>query len=408
MSHDKQPVIVKTPYLEEVSRGVRLCAQADLQDGKRTLWFEVEKKYSEYLTDDRADAWVAALLTTAMREGRDIVCEAPVTRRLLYQLKHYLIPMMANNMDVFHPVTIHAQPAEQKLSCAGAAATGWTGGADSMFTYMQSTEKELPALTHLLITSNGALEEADNSAMLKQLVEQAKNGFAKDAGLDVIGVDTNLQDVIPEPFLAVASFRHGAVVLALQKLFRYFFFSSAYEFSRFAFDADNSFYYDLATFSCFETDTTVFYAAGGAYSRAQKLQALSSFPPAYKYLHPCIHVRGRNCGRCGKCVRTEAALYALGTLERFSEVFDLKEFERRKDWYIAQVLANEKSQHYGEVLVLLRHRGIEPSAEARRMARSIRAAKAVTEKHKEFLLKKLPMPETGKREGNTDNVEGNI
>ena len=407
MNGDKRPITVKDPYLKDFSGGVKLCVQVDLQNGEQTLWIGVGKKYSEYLTNDRVDAWVVALLTTAMREGRDIVCEAPVTGRLLYQLNHYLIPMMANNMDVFHPITIHAQLAEQKLPCAGAVATGWTGGVDCMFTYMQSTEKELPVLTHLLITSNGALEEADNSAMLKQLVEQAKKGFAKDAGLDVIGVDTNLQDVIPEPFLAVASFRHGAVVLALQKLFRYFFFSSAYEFSRFAFDADNSFYYDLATLSSFETNTTVFYAAGGAYSRVQKLQALSSFPPAYKHLHPCIHVRGGNCGRCGKCVRTEAALYALGTLEQFSEVFDLKEFERRKDWYIAQVLANEKSQHYGEVLALLSHRGIESSAEARRMARSIRAAKAVTEKHKELLLKKLPMPETGRQEENTDNVEGN-
>lgn len=406
MNDDKRPITVKAPYLEEFSGGVKLCAPVDWQNEKRTLWVEVEKKYSEYLTNDRADAWVVALLTTAMREGRDIVCEVPVTRRLLYQLNHYLVPMMANNMDVFHPITVHAQPIEEKLSCAGAVGTGWTGGVDSMFTYMKSTEKELPMLTHLLITSNGALEEADNSATLKQLVERTEKGFAREAGLDVIGVDTNLQDVFSEPFLSVASFRHGAVVLALQKLFRYFLCSAAYEFSRFAFDADNAFYYDLASLSCFETDTTIFYAAGGAYSRVQKLQALSSFPLAYRYLHPCIHVTGGNCGRCGKCVRTEAVLYGLGTLERFSKVFDLEAFGRDKDWYIAQVLANERSQHYGEALVLFRQRGIEPSTEARRMARSLRAAKAVAERNKEFLMEKLPVPEANRRE-NIRSLEGN-
>lgn len=389
MSSKKQPITVGKPYLEITSEGTRLCAQVNLLDKEQRVWFLVAPTYSEYLTDDRADPWVVALLTTAMREGRDIVCEAPVTRRLLYQLNHYLIPMMASNMDVFHPITIHAQLMDRKLSCVGAVGTGWTGGADSMFTYMQSSRGEGYTLTHLLITSNGALEETDNSAMLKRLVRKAESGFAAETGLDVIGVDTNLQEILSETFLSVAAFRHGAVVLALQKLFRVFLCSAAYEFSRFSFDADNSFYYDLASLSSFETDTTVFYSAGGAYSRVQKLQMLSSFPLAQKYLHPCIYVTGGNCGRCGKCVRTEVALYGLGTLERFSEVFDLEEFERNKDWYIAQVLANEKNQHYGEALVLLRQRGIEPSADARRMARAICAAKTVAVKNSQFLSDKL-------------------
>ena len=389
MTSEKQPITVKTPYLEKTAGGTKLCAQVNLQSKEQVLWFAVDEKYSEYLTDDRADAWVVALLTTAMREGRDIVCEAPVTRRLLYQLNHYLIPMMAGNMDVYHPIAVHALPIDQKLPCAGAVGTGWTGGVDSMFTYMQSAQKAERGLTHLLITSNGALEEPDNSSVLKCLVEKAETGFAAEAGLDVIGVDTNLQDLLIEPFLSVASFRHGAVVLALQKLFHVFLCSSAYEFSRFAFDEDNSFYYDLAALSSFETDTTVFYSAGGAYSRAQKLHALSDFPPAHKYLHPCIQVMGENCGRCGKCVRTEAALYGLGTLERFSTVFDLEEFERNKDWYIAQVLANQRSQHYGEALVLLSQRGIEPSKDAQRMARTIRAAKSIAVKNRQLLDEKL-------------------
>ena len=141
-------------------------------------------------------------------------------------------------------------------------------------------------------------------------------------------------------------------------------------------------------YSSFETDATVLYSAGGAYSRIQKLQALSGYPLAYKYLHPCIHVTGKNCGRCGKCVRTEAALYGLGTLDRFSAVFDVEAFERDKDWYFAQTLANERSQHYGEALVLLRQRGIDLSR-AEQMARSIRAAKTVVAQNREWLSEKL-------------------
>ena len=380
------------PYIDEAPDGVRLCAPVLLHGREQTVWFSVAPEYGEYLTDDRADAFVAGIFTTAMRYDADIVCEAPVTRRLLYQLNHYLIPMMAANMgDVFHPIKIQADPTDVKLPCAGAAGTGWSGGVDSMFTLMKSLHAEEPSrrLTYLLITSNGALEGEDNSALLRKLVEKARAGIAAETGLKVLGVDTNLQDIQSELFLSVAAFRHSAVTLALQKLFGVFFWSSTYEFARFAFDPNNSGYYELVIYSSFETDATALYSAGGAYSRAQKLQALSDYPLARKYLHPCIHPLGKNCGRCGKCVRTEAALYALGTLDRFSEVFDTDAFERDRDWYFAQLLANENSQHYGEALVLLRQRGIEPSPEARRMARTLRAAKTVADKNREFLRDKL-------------------
>ena len=380
------------PYMEEAPGGVRLCAPVLLQGRKQTMWFSVPPEYGKYLTDDRADAFVAGIFTTAMREGADIVCEAPVSRRLLYQLGRHLIPMMAANMGgVFHAVKIQAAPADVKLPCAGAVGTGWTGGADCMFTLMKNLRAEEPSrrLTHLLITSNGALEDKDNSALLQRLVEEARAGIAAETGLKVLGVDTNLQELQPEPFLSVAAFRHCAVALALQKLFGAFFWSSTYEFARFAFDPNNSGYYELVIYSSFETDATALYSAGGAYSRAQKLRALSDYPPAHKYLHPCVHPVGKNCGRCGKCVRTEAALYALGTLARFAEVFDTDAFERDKDWYFAQLLAHERSQHYGEALVLLRQRGIEPSPEARRMARTLRAAKTVADKNREFLSGKL-------------------
>ena len=165
-----------------------------------------------------------------------------------------------------------------------------------MFTLMKSlhAEEQSRRLTHLLITSNGALEDEDNSALLQKLVEEAQAGIAAETGLKVLGVDTNLQEIQSEPFLSVAAFRHSAVTLALQKLFGAFLWSSTYEFARFSFDSNNAHYYELVIYSSFETDTTVHYSAGGAYSRAQKLQMLSDYPPAHKYLHPCIHPIGKN------------------------------------------------------------------------------------------------------------------
>lgn len=381
------------PYIKEMDNSVRLCADINICGDEKTAWFSVPREYGEYLTDDRGDAFVAGIFTTAMRNGADIISEAPVTRRVLYQLNHYLIPMMSSNMgDTFHAMKVRAEATDVRLSCAGAVATGWTGGVDCLFTLMKHIDSEEPSrrLTHLVITSDGCLEDKDNSALLKKLVEKAEAGIAKDTGLKILGIDTNLQDIQTEHFLSVSSFRHSAVALAMQKLFGVFLWSSGYEFARFAFSPVNCQYYELVIFSSFETDSTVLYSAGGAYSRTQKLQALSEYPLAHKYLHPCIDpLPADNCGKCGKCVRTIGILNGLGILDKFSEVFDIDDIRSHEDWYMAQLLANGNNQHCGEALFLLKQRGIEPSDSARRMARIIKAAKKTVGQNKDFLSGKL-------------------
>ena len=368
------------PYIDQVEGHIRLCAQMTIQGKPETAWFSVDPEYAEYLTDDRVDAFVVGFLTTAMRLGTDIVCDAPMTRRLKYQLEQYLIPAMAANMEIYHSIAIRAPVTDEVLPCAGAVGTGWTGGADCMYTFMEHLNCPGYQVTHLLITNNGALESDDNRVLLQYMVERARTGIAKDYGLSVIGIDSNLHELQDENYLSVSGFRLPAVVLAVQKLFRVFFNSATYEFSKFAFVPENSGYYELLLMQCFETDCTAFYSSGGETSRIFKLQALGDFPPAQKYLHPCIHVEGDNCGMCGKCIRTQAALYALGRLEEFREVFDVDAFEQNKEDILAQVLAKRESQHYGEVLYVMKQKGMELSPAVQRKARIIRAAETVAKR----------------------------
>lgn len=51
------------------------------------------------------------------------------------------------------------------------------------------------------------------------MVERAERNLALETGLKVIGIDSNLSQVLSENFLSVVSIRHAAVLLALQKLF---------------------------------------------------------------------------------------------------------------------------------------------------------------------------------------------
>ena len=386
----RQEIRLSAPYLTKSPLGQRLCCKVTVKGKTETAWFEVSEAYAPYLTEERLDAFVEAFLPLAMRENADIICEAPVSRRLLYQINHYLLPTVSRNIEMYHPVTVKAKPADGKLASAGAVATGWTGGVDSMFTLKNMLAPQEPGkkLTHLLIANNGALESKCNEEVLHRLVNRAENGISGDTGLKIVGVNSNLQVLLHEPYLAVSDFRLPAVVLALQKLFSVFFNSSTYEYGRFCFVGENSSYYEMFLLPALSTQNTTFYSAGGSVPRIEKLRQLSADPLAQKYLHPCIYALRENCGRCGKCIRTETALYALGTLERFEKVFDVPAFEKNKDWYMAKIIALKNSQHYAEAYQLLRQKGLI-TKRAEEMAGALRAAQEVVKKNKEILIKKF-------------------
>ena len=309
-------------------------------------------------------------------------CGTPMSRRLHYQLEQYLIPALCSKGDLYHPLKLRIPVTAERLENRGGVATGFSGGVDSMYTLMTHIGQDMPGirLTHLLIANVGTLESDHNTQLLRVMAQNARMGIAGELGLRVITVDSNLQILQEQHYLSVAVYRIPAAVLALQNLFRVFLHSGAYEFSHFSFVAENTAYYEILPLSCFETDTTVFYSTESHISRIQKLKELSDFPLAWKYLHPCIYAEGLNCGRCGKCVRTQGALYALGQLDKFDKVFILDDFYKNKENFLAQILARKESQHYGEVTTEMTRRGLAISPEIQRKSRILRAASKVIAK----------------------------
>ncbi len=382
-------IIINKPYIISGQKGKRLCADVSYDGQNETYWFEVSEEYAGYLTRDRLDAFVVAFIYKAMNTASDIICEAPVSKCLLEKINGRLIPALAENMETFHKIHIEAEGIAAVKSCEGAVVTGWTGGVDSTYTLYKYLEAEDPRrrLTHLLITNNGALESDHNEELLDFLVKRAEDGIAKDTGLKVIGVNSNLEKIPGETYLAVAGYRLPAVVLALQELFSVFYNSACYPASRFYYAVEDSAYYETLLMESFSTETMRMYSSGSEVSRLRKLEKLSDYAYARKYLHPCIYASAKkNCGKCGKCIRTEAALYALGMLQRFDKVFDIREFEDSKDRYIADVIFNKRILDYGEVYMLLKEKGLI-TKRAAELARIRKAAGKVADRNKEDIIK---------------------
>lgn len=380
-------IILGAPYIEQAGSRVYVCSKVDDNGNEYVLRIGTYSEYAEYLVDDRLDSFVTALLPRAMRRKEDIKCMAPVSGSLLYQINEYLVPVCSSKMRDYHLIKVEADAVPDVTECAGAVATGYSGGVDSMHTVMNMTvlNKSPFKLTHLVIANCGAYEGGNDERKISYFTEKATNGIVKDTGLKLLLIDTNLHQILnDENYLSVISYRLTSCILALQKLFAVYFISTTYEFAKFSFDINDSAYADLFLFPYLSTKTTSLYSTGGHKPRIEKLIDLSDYEPARKYLHPCIMTRRNRDCRCSKCVFTKTALYALGKLDRFGEVFDLDEFEKNKDWYIAQTIVNKDIIHYGEAYALLKEKGMI-TEKSKQMARIITAATIVAHRNKDII-----------------------
>lgn len=347
-------------YVERRDDKSYLCADIVIAGHKATLWFAIEQSQEDYLCIGRADPFVTALLPGAMRGNHEIICEDYVSERLYYQLNAHLIPALSFAGEIYHPIKIKAPLAAETCRNAGAVGTGFSGGVDSLYTIMHHSAGSEYPLTHVAVFNAGVFEGEDYKKTFAQSCGRAGQ-FAKEQNLKTIFVDTNLQEVLPERFLDVYSFRNLACALALQGLFSVYLLSSGHDAANFAFDFRNSASFDLLTVNCISTETTSFYLSGAEVKRREKLRSLAEWEASWRWLHPCIYgIAGdTNCGHCKKCTRDQTTLYALGKLNRYKMVFDIKEYKKYFSQRLAFVLANQGNHLFDETIELLEEQNIE-------------------------------------------------
>jgi hypothetical protein len=385
------------PYIKPLHDKSRLCADIRWSGRSRTIWFEVDREYEPFLCTQRVDGFLVALLPFAMMEHHNVVCsEAPLSEMLSYQINSILIPSLTSNISQFHPISIDARCDGTVLDSAHAVATGLTCGVDSFYTALKHINTGMKSfdLTHLTyfnlmnhklwgIYGEDSSREFSNARV--NYIRPAANKL----GLKLVAVDSNL-DVFYHNYylLATLPLCSMGTVLALQKLFCKYYCSSSDTFSRFAFTFDDLFCCDLLTVQCISNENTTFYSTGSEVTRLEKTAYISDFDITHKYLNVCWR-RLRNCtDQCDKCRRTMLALYALGKLDLFRDVFDVDAFYRHIDEYLGYMLFNRhyETHHrfHDEAYRCLAERGIPIPRSARSHARKLEV-KELFEDSKESL-----------------------
>lgn len=329
---------------------MRLVASVQLGEGPIELWFAFAPEYEPWAVPERSDAFVLLLLEYALWSGRDLICEAPVTDRLLCQLNDILMPQMAAFTKDFAPARIVADPAPEVTSIANGVGTGLSCGVDSFYTIYRHLDGGYAQLTHLFFNNVGALTK--DPARAEEIFEQKRErfaGVAAELGLPLVAVNTNMLEVLkgcPDGVTQPGAIKNAACLYALKRGLSAYWVSSGCATGdfRYAFESNDP-YLPMITQAVTIGELLVL-PCGTEVPRIEKLRAIAGEGVVRLHLSVCA---GENCGRCAKCTRTLFELYSLGMLEDFREVFDVDWFRRHLVGRLAYSMADPTERADGFV-----------------------------------------------------------
>lgn len=337
------------PYIINMHDKSRLCADIIINStDTRTLYYEVNKEYEPYLCTERSDAFLLSLLQFAMNQGLNITWEAPVTERLIYQLRTMYIPVMSDTIpEQFHFINLAGPITNEKLEKENKyVATGGSGGVDSFYTLISHTYEIEPSfkLTHMLYVaiSNNV---ASTDELRKDFEDGCNNitGIAQEMNLPVVTLFSNEAEFFFEGIVDGGALRYAGMVYALQKLFSVYYLSSGYHYADQKIKKGSSAHYDLFNLSSVSTDSLQFYSTGAEVGREEKTHYIEKYEVVKKHLHVCNFDDINNCSECDKCFRTMLTLYADNYLHEYQNVFDLQKFEKLKNKYIARMVYRQST-----------------------------------------------------------------
>ncbi len=326
-------MILHRPTLTERPDALRICSGVELGDRRLRLppelWFELPGGSGPHLSD-RLDGLALVLLPLAMALGEALEVRGALSPRLARAMEEYqhllhawfprqlrVVPVIP---DAFAPL-----PGEE---VAGATGCAFSGGVDSFFTLLDRSAGDTRPpgyrITHALwIYGYEPYTDVEDRAALRAIAA-AYGPVLAARGVQLLLCRTNLRRFLEDVRgLYLFQYAYSAAVLApallLGRLFARFYISASHAYDTLC---------PLGTHPMLDgllcSDTLEVIHHGAHLSRPEKAARLSQHPETFSRLHVCLKqiFAGpggpiRNCCRCGKCVRTMAALEAAGALGRY-------------------------------------------------------------------------------------------
>ena len=150
----KDDIIIYAPTISQTENStIRINAEILIDGEKKILWCETDKEHEQFLLFERLDAFLVAILPLAMRIGKNIICQAPITEQFLHNLNEILIPLLCKGDSKLFNSKIIANSDSSKLISENGIATAMSCGVDSLYSalmYLNSSFTSMN-LTHLYV-----------------------------------------------------------------------------------------------------------------------------------------------------------------------------------------------------------------------------------------------------------------
>ncbi len=268
---DFRKMIIYPPEIQFHDDLVRIGSRftTEKQDGH--LWFEVDKKYAEYLETDRVDAFLVGLLPLAMCLGEDIHLKHPVSEKMYYNVSRNMVAILNTAYPEFKRISIIADDfADDSNAIKGKViAFGFSSGIDSLCTLIKNKSSDTPdsyRITHGIFTnvgSHGSTESVAGRKLFQGRLEIVK-GCASEIGLELVLIDSNMEQLLPPvaDYDRTHTFRNVSAALILERLMSRFFYSSCTSYPDLKINRTDSSPFDAISLPCLSTNALEFISFG--------------------------------------------------------------------------------------------------------------------------------------------------
>lgn len=313
----------------------------EYSQGRDVLWYSIDHKYSEFITD-LLDGPIVALLIPAMSLGEDIYLSGVISKRILYNLSNTCQLLLKQIIPSLKLINIYPERIESQLKRATGVATGFSCGVDSFSLLDDHYYSEVPngyKVTHLLFNNVGS-HGRKNEKLFEDRFRKNES-VAEKIGLPLIKINSNIDEFYDRyGFQLTHSLRNISIPLILQSGIGCFLYASTFDFSHIHVEPT----YDIAHIDpillpMLSTEVLDIISSGSEYTRVEKTLKIANVMDTYDSLDVCVDPKSAgNCSRCWKCMRTMLTLDIAGLLDNYHKVFDKSIYMKEKPKYIAKIL----------------------------------------------------------------------